>query len=160
MPFPPELLPQSTTLLKKYGPLEATLKQVWIPVENFKAAENKWNNNKLLLSYVKGQEVWVKETTFFSAVITTNQFPGSTQWRTIITLCRNGCPGPQPIMTLIPNEIYIPYWRLFLHLTTMRQEVLEILEDTRSTSAADLYLPLMAQSYPEITNSLKIKMLC
>lgn len=122
--------------------------------------ENKWSNNKLLLSYVKWQEVWMKGTTFFSAVIATNQFPGTTQWRTIITLFRNGCPGPQPITTLIPSESFILYWLLFLYLTTMRQGVLEVLQYTRSTSATDLYLSLMTQSYPEITSSLKIKILC
>lgn len=96
----------------------------------------------------------------FSVVMVTNQFPGDTQRRIKITLSRNGCPGPQPITTLVPSEIYILYWRLILHLTAMRQEVLEVLQDTRSTSATDPYLPLMTQSYPEVTNRLKIKMLC
>lgn len=100
------------------------------------------------------------EGNHFSVVMVTNQFPGTTQWRIKITLSRNGCPGPQPSTILIPSEIYILCWQLILHLTTMRQEVLEVLQDTRSTSATDPYLPLMTQSYPEVTSRLKIKTLC
>lgn len=60
MPFPPELLPQITTLLKKYGPLEATLKQVWIPVENFKQRTNETTINYYYLMW-KGRKYGWRE---------------------------------------------------------------------------------------------------